>query len=198
MSDQFVSIFRQSQEHPARGKFLSRVFGIFSEEIVRALTNDIRSPYSDLGRPTLRQNNKEKGHTLDFTLKDKQTGKIFVAEMKCEIEYRNYKYLELINAQQLKHHEKDAFHALLSIAKYPCSYKTSVKTEEIKVDGAILIWGVATPEGRQAVKQEYGFSDVLTIAEIVSDLNGWKNEEFQGLIQSRKQWSCELFDGLLR
>jgi hypothetical protein len=198
MNDQFVTIFRQRDVDPARGKFLSRVFGIFSEEIVRIWANDIRSPYSDLGRPTLRQDIREKGHTLDFTLQDKQSGKTFVTELKCEIEYQNYRYLELTGVQQLEHHKKDAFTALLSIAKGLSNYKTYVQAEELTVDGAILIWGVATPEGRQDVIQKCGFADLLTIAEMVSDLSEWKNEEYQAMIRSREQWSSELFNGLLR
>lgn len=196
MNDKFVSIFKQSQAPIARGKYLSRVFGIFSEEVVRVWAEDTRSPYSDLGRPTLRQDDMGKRHTLDFTLKDNLTGRTFVAELKCEIEYRNYKYLILTDARQLDHHKKDAFAALLDVAKAPGSYRTYVGNSQLAVEGSILIWGAATPEGRQIVMQKFGFSDILTIAEMISDLNEWGNEEFHSLIKSRAQWSTELFAGL--
>lgn len=198
MNDQFVSIFKQSQAAIARGKFLSRVFGIFSEEIVRVWTKDPNSPYTDLGRPTLRRkDHNSKGYTLDFTLRDNLTQKTFVAEMKCEIEYQNYKYLILTEIKQLEHHKKDAFAAFLDITNNPKSYRTYVEKKILEVDGAILIWGAVTSEGRQTVKQTLGLFDILTIVEMIRDLNKWGNGEFRDLIKSRAQWSTELFDGLL-
>ncbi len=197
MNNQFVSIFKQSQAPLARGKFLSRVFGIFSEEIVRVWTNDPNSPYADLGRPTLRQDHNSKGHTLDFTLRDNLSKKTFVAEMKCEIEYQDFRYLILSEIKQLEHHKKDSFAAFLDIANNPKSYRTYVEKKILEVDGAILIWGAVTSGGRQIVKQAFGFSDILTIAEMITDLNNWRNEEFRDLVKSRAQWSTELFAGLL-
>lgn len=95
MHEYFLSIFRQADAPVARGKYLSRVFGIFSEEIVRMWARDHRCPYEDLGRPTLRKHGEKSGSTLDFTLRHKATGMSYVAELKCEIEYQNYKYLVL-------------------------------------------------------------------------------------------------------
>ena len=82
MDTHFLSIFRQSDASAARGKYLSRIFGIFSEEIVRMWASDHRCPYEDLGRPTLRRKGKKAGYTLDFTLRHKETGKSYVAELK--------------------------------------------------------------------------------------------------------------------
>ena len=54
MTDQFVAAFKRPGAPGSRGKYLSRVFGIFSEEIVRIWAADPRAPFEDLGRPTLR------------------------------------------------------------------------------------------------------------------------------------------------
>jgi hypothetical protein len=75
-----------------RDRFLSRVFGIFSEEIVRIWCRSEISDFTDLGRPTIKEVDSEtRGSTLDLTLQSKSSGKIYVAEMKCELQYQNYK-----------------------------------------------------------------------------------------------------------
>ena len=40
------------------------------------------TPYSDLGRPTLKLPGEARGYTLDFTLQHQATGQVFVSEMK--------------------------------------------------------------------------------------------------------------------
>lgn len=86
--DQIFDIQRADRSNNTiRDKYLSRVFGIFNEEFVRIWSRSDVSPYEDLGRPTIYDNdNSDRGSTLDFTLKDKTTSKIYVAEMKCEIQ----------------------------------------------------------------------------------------------------------------
>src|SRR6266496_4310513 len=100
-------LFRSSSS--SRDKFLSRLFGIFSEDIVRIWCNDPRSPYENIGRPTIKPAVGGKGYTLDFALRREQTGAIFISEMKCELEYEGYKYLVLASPSQLKHHKGAAF-----------------------------------------------------------------------------------------
>lgn len=182
----------------ARGKYLSRVFGIFSEELVRLWASDPRCPYEDLGRPTLRKRGEKSGSTLDFTLRDKATGKSYVAELKCEIEYENYKYLILTDVKQLDHHNKAAFFALLDAAANSPAQQVFVHGKEIYIDGAILIWGDATPEGRKAAVTEKGFFDVLTMAEIIEDLRSWGSESQRRFVEERRTWTNELFDALLQ
>lgn len=163
---------------------------------MRVWAHDPRSVYEDLGRPTIRKPGERLGSTLDFTLRNKVTGKVFVAEMKCEIEYRNYRYLVLSDAAQLAHHTKPAFKAFLDVAAGEPSQKVCVGGKEVPVDGAILIWGAATAEGREAVVREYGISEVLSIAEIIDELRAWETEPYLEFIEQRRQWANELFDAL--
>src|SRR5690349_3332416 len=79
VSEHFHSIFRRAACPAARAKFLSRLFGIFSEEIVSLWAQDDRAPYRSLGRPTIKVVGTNRGHTLDFTLRERTTGKVFVA-----------------------------------------------------------------------------------------------------------------------
>ena len=196
MTEQFTTIFKQLDAPSARGKYLSRVFGIFSEEIVRIWAGDPRAPYEDLGRPTLRALGAKAGSTLDFTLRSKATGKVYVAELKCEIEYQDYRYLVLAGPKQLDHHNKAAFAALLAVAAKDQDQRAYVGKKEVAIDGAILIWGAATSAGRVAVIGEKGFFEVLTLAEIIADLKHWQSEPYRVLLEHRRAWSSELYDAL--
>lgn len=193
----FIDLFKQPGASPARGKYLARLFGIFSEELVRIWAADPRAPYEDLGRPTLRLTGRKSGSTLDFTLRSRSTGKVYVAELKCEIEYKDYRYFVLTESRQLDHHNKEAFGALLAAASRHHELPVYVKGQETPIDGAILVWGAATSEGRAAVSVQNGFAAVLTLAEIVEDLQTWRSEPFRALLTMRQDWSNELYRGLL-
>lgn len=197
MSDLFSSIFRKSDAPEARGKFLSRVFGIFSEEVVRLWANHPQAPYIDLGRPTLRNAGETRGSTLDFTFQCKATGEVYVVEQKCEIEYQGYRFMVLTDPKQLDHHNKPAFAAFLNAASPKQEHHTFVDGKEVQSHGSILVWGAATPAGRQAVIQRYGLHDVLTIAGMVQDMQEWRYEPYLELLGERQQWANELFSGLL-
>lgn len=158
--------------------------------------SDPRAPYEDLGRPTLRMSGEKVGSTLDFTLRSKSTGKTYVAELKCEIEYQDYRYLVLTDCDQLTHHNKAAFAALLTAASGNAQQRTYVGKKEVQIDGAILIWGAATSDGRASVMAEKRFFDVLNRAEIIADLRNWKSERFRSLLDQRRSWSNELYDSL--
>ncbi|MFO7294702.1 MAG: hypothetical protein C0P72_001645 [Clostridia bacterium] len=191
----FEKIFHSS--NPRRDKFLSRLFGIFGEELVRCWCNCPQAPYEDLGRPTVYAPGEVRGHTLDFTLRHRETGKIFVAEMKCELEFQNYRYLRLSDPWQIEHHQNQAFLKFLNLAKHPQIYKVKVRGQEIYVDGAVLIWGAITSEGRQAAMERYGFADVLSVEMMANDLREWKPAEWCQKINELKQWSNQLFDSFI-
>jgi len=89
----FQEIFHSQND--IKDKFLSRLFGIFSEDIVRIWCNDSQSPYLDLGRPTIKIDDEKRGRTMDFTFQSRDNGKNFVGELKCELEYENYRYMTL-------------------------------------------------------------------------------------------------------
>jgi hypothetical protein len=197
MSQHFHSIFKRAASPMARAKFLSRIFGIFSEEIVSLWACDDRAPYENLGRPTIKTPSDNRGHTLDFTFRERSSGNIYVVEMKCEIEYRNFKYFVLEKVEQLEHHKKPAFDAFLKAARYSSDQTVHVEGKPINTHGAILIWGSVTSEGRKAVTASKGFHDVLSIADICSDLSSWNHEGYRALIAQRQQWCNELFVSLL-
>jgi hypothetical protein len=107
-------------------KFMSRLFSLFSEEVVRAWCACPEAPYEDLGRPYLVARGERYGHTLDFTLRSRATGETYVAELKCELEYEGYRYLRLSDVEQLKHHGGAAFKKLPAVARDPGSLQMRV------------------------------------------------------------------------
>ena len=178
---------------PEKGSFLSRVFGIFSEEIIRIWARDKKSPYNiHERRPTLYEGSRS--YTLDFLLE--KNGELFVSEMKCEIQYQNYKYWCLTNPWQLDHHRsKRAFELFLQLSRDP--HSVPVKAGDlIEVKGTVLVWGAATPAGVAAVRDHFDISDVLTVESCIRDLLEWNNPEYQELLQKREEWLLSLFDGL--
>ena len=159
MKSQFESIFKTS--NPARDKYLARLFGLFSEEVVQNWCACPKAPYENLGRPTLWISGK-RGSTLDFTLRLRDTGEIFIAEMKCWLEFDNYRYLRLVDSVQLQRivNQKlagSAFQEFLQLAQNPTIFDVRVGSHPLPnlVCGAILIWGATSDSGRKAVIADY-------------------------------------------
>lgn len=178
-----------------RDKFLSRIFGIFNEEIIRIWCNNSNSPFIDLGRPTV-YDNDGKSYTLDFLLKD-SVGNVFLTEMKCEIEYQKYKYFTLSKIEQLKHHSnKRAFQLFLEISHKPDLYKVKCNSKVIEISGSALVWGKVSEMGEQAVKHEFGLSHIISTESVVGDLVKWQDQSYFDLIEMHELWCQQLFSGL--
>lgn len=185
------SVFRS--DIPVRDKFLSRLFGIFNEEVVRHWAACPQAPYMNYGRPTLYQPEHTRGYTLDFTLCEKHSGKIFVAEMKCELELGNYRYLRLSSPEQLDHHRNPAFQHFLRAAVEPRAMRAMVNGNPIPIDGAVLVWGALDDLGADHVKQAFGFADVLSVESMVRDLVRWRPPQWLRFVSHREQWSGDFF-----
>lgn len=183
-----------------RDKFLSMIFGIFSEKIALIWCNSYSSNYTNLGRPTIKPlNSNEQGKTLDFTLKSKTTGNLYVTEMKCEIQYENYKYLKLNSSKQFEHHKtKTAFRWLLELAQKPEDFDIKIKGQKIKTNGAILIWGVVDKEKKTEICRQTGFKDILSVEHMINTLIKEKNKEYEGFINEINSWTNYLYDNLKR
>ena len=178
-----------------RDKFLSRIFAIFNEEIIRIWCENKNSPFIDLGRPTV-YDNDGKHYTLDFLLQDNK-GNIFLTEMKCEIEYQKYKYLTLSKTEQLKHHTaKRAFQLFLEIATKQDSYKIKCNSELVKVSGSALVWGKVSSGDSKTVSRDLSLSHIISTESVVSDLVEWQDQNYLDLIEKHELWCHQLFTGL--
>ena len=183
---------------PEKGSFLSRVFGIFSEEVIRIWARAEESPYSIHDkRPTLYEKcGSSKRATLDFLLQ--KDGGFFVSEMKCEIQYQNYKYWRLTDPEQLKHHysSSNSFRMFLDLSRDTDSVRVLAAGEPIDVKGTVLVWGASTSEGECLVKSRFGIADILTVESCVNDLVAWDNQQYLNLLKAREHWLSSLFKGL--
>ena len=194
----FVDFFQQP-DRPGRDKFLSRLFVIFSEEVVRAWCNLPDARYQDLGRPYLKRSDEGRGHVLDFTLRDSPSGRLYVAEMKCELEYERYRYLQLTDPEQVGRHEKEskAFQKFIEVGREPDAIPVTVNRKPVEISGSVLIWGAATPHGAESVCEAYGFHGLLTIEDMLPALQANPPAEWSERIADLRAWSKELFDFLL-
>jgi hypothetical protein len=193
MTVSFEDIFHSDE--PARDKYLSRLFALFNEQIVRLWCAREETPYTDLGRPTLYFSDPVRRYTLDFTFR-KSNGTTYVGELKCELEYDGYRYVRLTDPQQLHHHTSKAFAAFLQAAKASASIPIRCGGQSQAIDGAILVWGAITAEGRQATMSAYGFADILSLETMVADLQAWADPSWADLLQSHRRWSDDLFVAL--
>jgi len=189
-----------------RDKFISRIFGIFSEDIVRCWCKNDKAKYKNVGRLTIYTieeiQKKKRGKTLDFTFDDK-SGKFFVGELKCELEYQNYKFIELNDPEQLKHHDSEAFKRFLGIGENPGEYivrfidengnKKDI-TDEVK--GSILVWGRINDKTKQNM-QSYKFADILSIEDMINNLLLWDDKEYLKLIETKNEWTVDLMSALV-
>lgn len=183
-------------ESPARDNFRSRLFAMFSEEIVRAWGANDGAPYRDLGRPTLWRGSKY--FTLDFTLERKTDGKLFAAEQKAELAWASYKQLRLVSADQVASHiGKPTFDWFLDLARSVDSSVTKVRARPVTVDGAILVWGATTDEGRTDAMKRFGFANVLSLEAMLADLRDWRDPTWQSRIAELGEWTKGLLDELV-
>ena len=189
-------------ENQDRDKFLSRIFGIFSEDIVRKwASNETSAPYKDEGRPTVKTTEEiekgKRGRTFDFALREKKTNRLFACEQKCELQFEGYKYLELSKPEQLEHHmSSESFKRFLNVGVSPANYKALVNGRQESVDGTILIWGKVSRDGKEAVRKFYHLHAILSLEEIIGDLIDWRSSGYFKLIDEKDQWCCDLFEDL--
>lgn len=57
----------------------------------------------------------------------------------------------------------------------------------------ILVWGVVSPTGRSVAMEHYGFADVLSVEDILSDLGEWQPQEWADWVSTRRRWTEEMF-----
>jgi hypothetical protein len=190
----FEEMFQSHQ--PKRDKYLARLFGLFAERIVHTWCACPQARYEDLGRPTLYPPGSARGSTVDFTLRDRTNGNIYVAELKSELEYYGYRYLRLTNPSQLTHHTSPAFIRFLEVARNSQALTVRCSGNPIQANGAILVWGATSAEGHNLVMADFGFADVLSLEEMTVDLGDWSPEQWVTLMAEYRTWSNQLFDFL--
>ena len=180
-----------------KDKFISRFFGIFNEKIAELYFNSPYSKYKNLGRPTIKYG-KEK-YTFDFTLQNKETNKIYVCEMKCEMQFNNYKRLLLENIDQILSHKKVSFIYFLDISKNKSKHKIEVDKKEIKTDGIILLWGKITNDTNALlkIKEHFGFYEIISLEKLINIMVENNYNEYYQYINEKREWINNFFDEII-
>lgn len=175
--------------------FRSRLFGMFSEDVVRFWARG-DAPYRALeGRPTIYEGTAHA--TIDFTLERRADGRLFIAEQKAELAWMAYSFLRLDNVAQLDHHRgRPPFDWFLEAAREPGKRIVKTAGKVTPIDGAILVWGAVSEQGRAAAKAEVGLEDVLSLEEMVADLRAWQDPDWAAHIERLAGYASGLFKAL--
>ena len=188
------------EDCPTGPHILSRVFAIFSEDIMRLYFNGVNSKYSDLGRPSRKKGRD--GPVWDFTIED--DGKLYVAEMNCEISLDGYKYACLDSEKWVKRQEdSNNFGVLMKIAKGEDRKPVRISSSTDKAlrdgfvpDGVVIIWGSVDSSTRQSLIAKYDkLHDVLSVEDAISKLI-LKEPGYLSLIDRMKHLIDEFYDRL--
>ena len=126
--------------------------------------------------------------------------------MKCEIQYKNFKYFHINDENKLEgflvhHQKKQAFKRFEELGKNPDSYivkylGSEKKHKEVKIAGIILIWGKVGQENIEN-KSIGGFHQILSVERMISDLIEWEDEKFKSMVNEYQCWSNDIFDQLV-
>ncbi|MBK9222222.1 MAG: hypothetical protein IPO16_08865 [Saprospiraceae bacterium] len=194
-----------TKETKIKVNFLSRIFGVFSEEIVKIwCDNKNNNDFEYIGKPHIKEGNK-RPIVLDHLLKSKNT--YFIVEQKNFHGYKNgklssmedtdefFKNFESWSIGKSKNQKSKAWDIFINFTKKP---------KEVKYDGKIipqaktlLIWSKGTDVGRYKFVQKYGISKVLFLEQMKNDLIKWKDPAYIKLIKDKKKWIAQLFNDLL-
>ncbi len=188
----FPALFKS--DLPARDKFVARLFGLFSEEVVNLWAKNPACRYENLGRPTVRRAGEKKGRTYDLALRDRETGEVAVAEVKYWPEFEGHRNLRMSDPREVERILPADF---LNFAKAPKAFEVRVRSREIETDGATFVWGAFGPGIALEVAARYSFLDVLSLEEIVRDLLLWRDQGFVQALRMRRDWTAFMCQGLL-
>lgn len=157
----------QARGDSKRVRFLSRLFGLFNEQVVMHWCNCEQAEFRNLGRPTLRSLDGKSRVILDFALENRhgpEREKVFIAEMKCWLAAEDGRHLRLATLDFVEPFSKEnkSFRTFLDFAKAREAFNVSVKGQQrtAPVNGAILVWSARTTEGRTAALM-HGISRVV-------------------------------------
>ena len=194
----FEEMFQRTGDFK-RVNFLARLFGLFNEQVVANWCNCEQAEFSNLGRPTIRVVGGTSRAILDFLLEARhgtERGKVFVAEMKCWLAAEQGRHLRLTSMDFVEsfRNENKSFQTFLDFAKAPDTFRIAVngRVRGSSSDGAILIWSAVTPDGRTAALT-HGIRRVLSVEEMLRDLNERKCEPWTKCVAAYAEWSGELF-----
>ena len=209
-------IFKNADEK--QNNLLTRVFGIFSEEIINCWLAYPDCEYKNLGRPSIYKKN-ERPSTLDFLFEKKKgtnKGALYIVEQKCLFSYNkgnllcmtetNLEHFEKWSTQKAKYSKawKDfrEIHSYLKNEDVVIKWKGSTPELTKKVVGNILIWGKWMDNTKHADPK---IDKIISMESIMNEMNEWDNlgvkssgVSFKEFILSKKKLVNNMFNELVK
>jgi hypothetical protein len=188
----FDSLFHAAD--PERSRFLDGLFSLFAREVVRCWAADDHAPYSDLGRPALRQTGGQRGSPLDFAFQERRRKHVYGVVLYCDPvgdgALKDASQITALGATR-------TFAAFLDAAAQPSAYSLTIGGTDYPLVGSILIWSsLDSKKTRAIIRKTYAFHDILSLEDIIRDLIAWKNRDYQMLLDRRAAWCYDFFRGL--
>jgi hypothetical protein len=181
-------------QDPERSRFLNGLFSLFARDIIRCWSSDKNAPYTNLGKPTLRQGRASRGHPLDFAFEESRRKQVYAVIMYCD-PLDDTPLKDAAQIDQLR--STRTFAAFLEAAQNPAPYTLAVGSADYPAAGSILIWGtLESKKARAVLRKTYAFHDILSLENIIADLLLWQNRDFQMLLDRRMLWCHDFIRGL--
>jgi hypothetical protein len=76
---------------------------------------------------------------------------------------------------------------------FPKNYHVKVQKEKKHIDGRILIWAKYEEDGKKELIKNLKINDIISIEEIIKDLNKWQDKDYFDFIRNKKNLINELF-----
>lgn len=200
-----------SKENKEEVNFLSRIFGVFSEEIVKIwCANDlINEGYKYIGKPHIKIKDKKRPLELDHLLYSEIKNEYYLVEQKSFHGYKNGKLASMEDTDiflksfktwsrgKSKNQKSKAWDIFINFVEHPMEVNCNGNSyHDIKT---LLIWSKGTPEGKRKFidNSGIGVSEVLFLIDLKNALIQCEDQQYKALIDKKKKWIDELFIDLL-
>lgn len=186
-----------------QANFLSRIIGIFSEDVVRFWLENKKCKYNFLGRPQVWTENDSKKYSLDYLLQDKKTKKCYIAEQKCFFGFKDGKLKKISEAETFSivfdkwsNEKRNHTVAWARFIEFNNDSHVSIKNKKCDVSGKILVWASCDKKAKKDFQKKHNIFDVVSFEQVIRDLNKWEDRKYLGFLKDRKKWINQLFNSL--
>ncbi len=194
-----------------QNNYLSRLIGLFGEEISEKWLANDNSAYSNFGRPTIYwiEEGKKKRATLDFLIE--REGKIYIVEQKNFFAYNKGRLRTIDSSDDFrkafaswnttKNKATPAWKIFNSFEQHEYEIKIG-KKEYRKLDGKVVFWSDLIEADKDyflTLSEELNrtrYNDAIGLVQMINDLKRWKDTDYEALIENYIQWNKDLFDNL--
>jgi len=96
----------------------------------------------------------------------------------------------------IHHRGRPPFDWFLEAAREPTKRIVKTAGKVTTIDGAILVWGAVSEQGRAAAMDEFGFADVLSLEAMIGDLRAQHDPDWTAHVERLAGYASGLFNAL--